>query len=323
MVKVSVIIPTYNRAKYIRRALESVLAQTYQDYEIIVVDDGSMDNTREILAEFEGKIKYIVQKNQGSAAARNRGIQESKGEYIAFLDSDDIWIPEKLAEQVKILDTHEKIGIVYSRMPIINEKGERLGTKPAGVSGKNFKELLEVWGDLPTSTVMTRKVCFDKAGMFDTALMTMQDIDMWLRIARFYDLYEIEDKMLAHYFRHDGQITKSKIKVCEGRVKIYQKILNTFEDIPTALFIRRIAMHQYTLSKAYYNEKFYFKSFKSIIAAIKCYPFVGILFFGNNDNFLTRVFKFVKPYGFLMVCILRLCFAGLKNFVGGRQDKKL
>src|SRR5690349_3602213 len=109
MPKVSVIIPTYNRAQFIARAVDSVLEQTYKDFEIIVIDDGSSDNTQEILKAYEGKIRYVYQQNKGISAARNRGIQEAKGEYIAFLDSDDVWKPEKLSVQVAILDVNPHV----------------------------------------------------------------------------------------------------------------------------------------------------------------------------------------------------------------------
>ncbi len=308
MPKVSVIIPTHNRGRLIGRALESVFKQTYKDYEVIVVDDGSTDNTREVLAQFGNKIKYIAQPQQGSAAARNRGIRESMSEYVAFLDSDDFWIPEKLATQVEILDKHKNVGIVYSKMIMINEKGEQCGMKPSSVSGKNYQELLEIWGDLPTSTVMTRKDYFNKAGLFDQSLTTMQDIDMWLRIARFCDLYEVEDKMLAYYFRHDEQITKNRIKVYEGLIRLQQKILNNYEDVPAASFVKRIAMNQYTLSRTYYNEKFYPKSLQNALAAIGRYPLVGTLFFNHDDNIFMKLFKIIKPYGFLIVCSIRNLF---------------
>ncbi len=311
--KVSVIIPTHNREKYISRALESVLGQTFRDYEIIVVDDGSTDSTPDILKSFNGRIKYVCQRKQGSGAARNRGIQEAKGEYIAFLDSDDYWVPEKLEEQVKVLDAHKNVGIVYARMPIVNEKGERLGTKPAGVSGRNFKELLEVWGDIPTSTVLTRRECFDRAGMFDTTLITMQDIDMWLRIARHYDLHEIENKVLAYYFRHSGQITQNRVKVYLGLVNIYTKLLNTYDDIPKELMIRRIASNQYTLSREYYFEGMYADSLKNVAGAIKRHPLVGAFFINKDDAFPTKILKLIKPYGFLAVCFLKNLSTGFKT----------
>ena len=315
MPKVSVIIPTYNRASLLPRALESVLRQTFRDSEVIVVDDGSTDHTQTVMRRFDGKVKYVRQNNQGSAAARNRGIQESSGEYIAFLDSDDYWVPEKLEEQVKILDTYKNVGIVYARMPIINEKGEKIGMKPAGISGKNFKELLEVWGDLPTSTVMTRRVCFEKAGMFDTSLVTMQDIDMWLRIARFYELYEIEGKVLAYYCRHDNQATSDKIKVYGGLVRIYTKIFNNFADAPREIMIKRIALNQYMLSRSYYDKHLYTEALRNLIATLIRYPHVGVIFFAQNDAFGTRILKIIKPYLYLGICSVKAAGQSIKNFL--------
>lgn len=305
MPRVSVIIPTYNRASLLPRALESVFNQTFRDFELIVVDDGSTDATPDVLKRFNGKIKYIRQENQGTAAARNRGIQESQGEYIAFLDSDDYWVPEKLEEQVKVLDAHKNIGIVYARMPIINEKGERVGTKPAGVSGKNFKELIEYWGDLPNSTVMTRRECFDKAGLFDTSLETMQDIDMWLRIARFYELYEIENKVLAYYYRHDNQITRNRLKVYRGRVAIFKKILNTSQERLPDAFLRRLSVEQYVLSRIYYSQGDYFKAWANVKETFSRFPLMGRLFIEPRDSLLTKIVKSIKPFGYLVLCSLR------------------
>jgi glycosyltransferase involved in cell wall biosynthesis len=307
MPKVSVIIPTYNRVEYIARAIDSVLNQTYQDFEIIVIDDGSTDQTKEKLIPYKDKIKYVYQENGGISEARNRGIQESTGKYLAFLDSDDWWLSEKLAEQVNILDTHPTVGIVYSRMPIINEKGETIGMKPSGVSGKNFKELIEVWGDLPTSTVMTRKECFDKTGLFDKFLPPMEDIDMWLRISRFYDLYEIEGKILACYFRHDTQVTANPIKVYEGLIKIYKKILNNYDDVPRQILLKRIVEKHYLVSRVYYNQQMYTASLKNLWKAISQDPLVGKLFFYEKDRALSKMLKIIKPYGFLGICFLKLC----------------
>ena len=308
MPKVSVIIPTYNRELLIARAIDSVLAQTYRDFEIIVVDDGSRDNTRNLLAAYTGKIKYVYQDNQGISAARNLGIRETSGKYIAFLDSDDYWTPEKLELQVDILDKHDHVGIVYGRMPIINKKGDILGMKPNGVSGKNFQELLRVWGDLPTSSVMTRRECFDRLGFFDKTLPPMEDIDMWLRIARHYDLHEIEGKTLAYYWRHEEQITRDPVKVYSGLVKIYTKILENYDDIPRGLIIRKLVSNQYTLSRNYYFKKHYTQALKNIAAVLVRYPLAGSLFFICGDNLFQKCVKLIKPYGFLIVCLLRSFF---------------
>lgn len=305
MPKVSVIIPTYNRASLIPRALDSVLSQTFKDYEIVVIDDGSVDNTQEVIKPYWDRIKYVRQKNGGISAARNRGIQESTGKYIAFLDSDDYWAPEKLEIQAGILDQNPKIGIVYVRMPIVNEHGQILGMKPNGVSGKNFQELLRVWGDLPTSSVMTRRECFDRLGMFDENLPPMEDIDMWIRIAHDYELHEIEGKTLAYYWRHDHQITQDLIKVYSGLVKVHDKILRTFKDIPRELITQKLVKNQYTLSRVYYSKQKMKEAFVNLSQSIARYPLVGALFIENTDNFLQKLFKIIKPYGYYCVCSIK------------------
>ncbi|MBF0503854.1 MAG: glycosyltransferase [Candidatus Omnitrophica bacterium] len=303
--KVSVIIPTYNRGQYITQAIESVLSQTFLDYEIIVIDDGSTDNTQEILKKYKNEIKSIRHENQGISKTRNSAINQSCGEYLAFLDSDDYWTSEKLAQQVKVLDSHPNVGIVYARMPIINEKGEKIGMKPAGVSGKNFKELLEVWGDLPTSSIMVRRDCFTKAGLFDVSLDTMEDIDMWIRIAQFYDLYEIENKVLAYYRRHDEQITKNKAKVYGGLVKIFTKIYNTYPQAPKVLMIKRIVENQYLLAKEYYIAKDYKNASSLALKAIAQYPLVGLLFTNKKDHFSDKLIKIIKPYALIIISFLK------------------
>lgn len=313
MAKVSVIIPTFNRVKFIQRALDSVFAQTYKDYEIVVIDDGSTDGTGKAMEAHKGRIKYFYQKNNGISAARNRGIEESAGEYIAFLDSDDWWAPDKLREQVRVLDADPKIGLVYGRMPIMDPKGRQIGLKPQGVSGKNFRQLLEFWGDLPTSTVMTRRECFKKAGLFDLNLVSMEDIDMWLRIARFYDLYEIEGRSLAYYQRHEEQSTKNPVIVYEGLVEIYKKILNHYPEAPADLMVRRIAKTQYTLSRIYFDQKDFSRSFDNLRQVLARYPLVGTLFFEPKDTIVAKTMKFSKPYVFWALCSLRKSYDGLRS----------
>lgn len=322
MPKVSVIIPTYNREKLIGRAIESVLAQTHPAYEIIVVDDGSTDGTKSALAPFNGKIKYVHQANAGIAGARNRGIQESGGEYIAFLDSDDYWAPEKLAEQVRVLDACPKVGIVFAPMPIVNEKGETLGRKPAGATGKNLRELLEFWGDLPTSTVMTRRECFKKAGVFDPALPPMEDFDMWLRIARYYDLYEIEGKVLAYYYRHSEQATSSKLKVYDGLVKIYTKALKNFPEAPRELMLKRISSNQYTLSRIYFDDGRCREAFTNVLEALGRDPLVGLSFAQEKEGWHGKVFKVLKTYAYVVICGVRCIFAPFagRKSQGARQE---
>lgn len=191
MPKVSVVIPTYNRAKYICEAIDSVLAQTYKDHEIIVIDDGSTDNTKELLNKYETKIKYIYQENKGISAARNAGIKVAKGEYIAFLDSDDLWLSEKLKVQVKALEENKEIGLVYSSMSRIDSSGKFWGMCPSTPAGDNCYDLLISESHYPTPTILVRKECFEKAGLFDETMKGIEDLDWCYRIIKFYKPYYI------------------------------------------------------------------------------------------------------------------------------------
>ena len=310
MAKVSVIIPTYNRSKYIRRAIDSVLKQTFTDYEIIVIDDGSTDNTGEILRGYGERVSYIRQSNQGISASRNRGIGIAKGKYIAFLDSDDEWVPEKLALQVKLLDNDERLGLVCSRMVILNEQGDQCGMKPQKRTGKNFRELVEIGGDLPTSTIMTRKECFDKVGVFDKDLPPMEDFEMWVRIASQYDVYTIPDKILAYYYRHGHQITSDKTLVYEATVKLDKAILDRYRhvpDFPIKTVVHKIAFTEYVLSRIYYSDRQYRNAFSVLFDAIKKCPFIGVKFFEKSDTVAQKLIKFFKPYGYFFVCLIHRC----------------
>lgn len=203
---VSIIIPAYNAEKYIRESVESALAQTYPNVEVIVIDDGSKDGTKKILEPYgaAGKIVYVYQENKGLAASRNAGIRAAKGEYVAFLDADDIFLPEKVAEQVRALEASPDFGVCYSDLlhftdPPVGEKSSEFFhhtyTYP---SGNIFGELLKRQFINPL-TVMARRVVFQKYGMFDESLRRSEDWDLWLRFARAGVRFLYLDKPLAQY----------------------------------------------------------------------------------------------------------------------------
>src|SRR3990172_7360951 len=183
MPKVSVIIPTYNREKYIVETLQSVFEQTFTDYEVIVIDDGSTDNTSVVLKPYLDRIVYIRKPNGGQGSARNVGIKKAKGEYIAFLDSDDLWLPEKLEIQVRYLDGHPEAGLVFTDMVIFcqDESGMHQELKEIHYRGGDisFRTLLK-WNFVPNLTVMARQSCINTAGLFDESrdLIGIEDYDM-------------------------------------------------------------------------------------------------------------------------------------------------
>lgn len=184
---VTVIIPTFNREKYIGETIQSVLDQTLNDFEIIIIDDGSTDGTKAVVCSFsDDRIHYIYQSNRGRSAARNHALNIARGRYITFLDSDDVYLPKKLQLQVDFLDTHPEFGMVYTSAYCMDEAGDLLNdTYIATVSGQIYKDIafyVPVTITLPT--VMVRREVFDKTGGFDEKMDRFEDTDMWRRIAR-------------------------------------------------------------------------------------------------------------------------------------------
>lgn len=187
MPRVSVIIPTYNRAHLVGEAIQSLFNQTYRDFEIIVVDNGSADNTREVLSRYGERIRYLFQQNAGPAAARNTGIRASTGEMLAFLDDDDTVSPTKLAHQVAYLDARPDIAVVYTGWQIIGADGTTLLREVRPVwQGEILKDLLLEEYLFPIHSILIRRECFDRVGLFDETLPTSEEVDLWYRLARIY-----------------------------------------------------------------------------------------------------------------------------------------
>lgn len=218
MPAVSVIIPVYNRERRIGRAIESVISQTYQDVEILVIDDGSIDGTPRVLAGFGDQIVYLRQENRGPYAARNVGVVRASGEYIAFLDSDDIWYPPKLEKQVAILRREPEVGLVYTNGYWVDEpsdgrSGEArrlLSDIHALHSGDVFRDLIRN-NFVGTSSVVVRRACFLESGGFDETVPLAADYYKWLQIAREHALAAIEEPLLE-YRVHDDNISRDRIR---------------------------------------------------------------------------------------------------------------
>lgn len=243
---VSVIIPTYNTAKYIGHTIDSVLGQNYKDYEIIVVDDGSTDNTKEVLEPYMEQIRYIRQKNSGRAGARNTGIRAARGKYIAFLDSDDLWTSGKLAKQVDIMEGNEKIDFLFGDKQRFSDDGtiiissmfkqhhydETFFGDPLYVRDA-YKKLLET-NFIPTGTVIMRRECFDRSGLFDETIYT-EDYEFWLRIALFNklaystELWELERDREGSGSKNLTAVYLSNISILEKHEKDFGEVLGELQ----------------------------------------------------------------------------------------------
>jgi glycosyltransferase involved in cell wall biosynthesis len=230
---VSVVIPTHDRADLVLEAVNSVLVQDYTDYEIIVVDDGSSDETEHVLSRLiqNGIIRYYYQNNQGEAAARNFGIIMSKGEFVAFLDSDDLFEPKKLGRQVEYLRAHPEVGLVHSSFVKFNNLGQDLGHRNTSwFSGYVYPQILLYWTTLmAVDTVIVPRKVFDDIGLFDIALKMGTDLDMWRRIARRYPFGFI-NQSLARIRVHEGNVSGDRISATDGFVQYLEK---AFSDDPS------------------------------------------------------------------------------------------
>ena len=231
MTKVTVIIPVYNSSRYMSEAINSVLTQTYKDFEIVVVDDGSTDNSKEIVGQFIEKypeeIRYIYQKNKGIAGARNTGIRNANGEFMALLDADDKWYPKRLEEGIKIIESSADIGLVHADSIRISEEGRPLPTPKRDkkyLSGYIFNNLFLRKADIHSLTVLFKKECCENVGLFDENPICMgcDDRDLWLRIAKKYRI-EYIDKILAQHRVHQNNYSKNLEKMFEARVYVLDK----------------------------------------------------------------------------------------------------
>ena len=205
---VSVIIPTYNRAWIVRDAIDSVLGQTYADFELIVVDDGSTDRTPQILDAYGDRLRVIRQANQGVSAARNRGIGESSGPLIALLDSDDIWLPKKLAVQVDFFKRNPA-ALICQTEEIWIRNGLRVnpGKRHRKPSGMIFERSLELCLVSP-SAVMVRRELFEKVGLFDESLPACEDYDLWLRVGCRFSVHLIDKPLTIKRGGHEDQLSR-------------------------------------------------------------------------------------------------------------------
>jgi glycosyltransferase involved in cell wall biosynthesis len=223
--RVSIIIPTHNRKTFVREAVDSVLAQTYNDYELIVVDDGSTDGTGDDLKEYGESLHYLYQANQGVSAARNSGLALAQGEFIAFLDSDDLWLPRKLVVQVAFMDQHPQAQICYTDELWIR-RGVRVNPKKRHTkhSGEIYPRCLPLCIISPSSALMRRGLV-EKVGAFDPELPVCEDYDLWLRVAARFPVFFIPQRLIVKRGGHPDQLSRQEWGNDRYRVRALAKIL--------------------------------------------------------------------------------------------------
>lgn len=235
---ISVIIPSYNNAQYVVAAVQSALAQTYSPVEVIVVDDGSTDDTRARLAAWDGRVRYDYQANGGVSKARNRGIAHARGDLIAFLDADDQWLPEKLNKQWECLAASPDAALVHTDTFQWNDTtGERVrvACHRERFSGSCYTEFFR-HNRINTSSVMVTRRCLERTGVFDEAIRgpSAEDMDLWLRIARDHQIAYVNEPLVL-YRHHAGMGTLNQHRMTEDEFYVLDKALTTDPALWTAL----------------------------------------------------------------------------------------
>ena len=224
MMKVSVVIPTYNRAAFLVEAIDSVLAQTWKPMEIIVVDDGSTDGTREALGRYGDRVRYFYKENGGPSSARNLGIKKARGTYVAFLDSDDVWEPEKLRIQMDFMREHPEIKFVCTDSSLIGSRKSRERKLRKDSMGHLFP-ILYSNSFIRTSTALMAKDCFGEIGYFNGEFEPAEDYDLWFRGAKRYAIAYLS-QTLVRYRKHGENISRDKVTLRENAFKVLERHYN-------------------------------------------------------------------------------------------------
>ncbi len=289
--EISVVLPTYNRAHLVGRAIQSVLNQTHQDFEIIIVDDGSSDNTEEIVNNYtDVRIRYVRhQQNRGSGAARNTGIKLAKGEYIAFQDSDDEWLPQKLEMQIEAFKRASlEVGVIYTDMLRIKEDRiiEYWHSPRVAYEGLINPKVLDYQAvGIGIQSTLIKKECFIRIGFFDETLPRFIDLDLFIRLLKTYHFYHIK-KPLVKYWATEGISSNKKAEV----------------------IARKLLLEKY-FENAINNKSFVAKQYSLIGCALQLDGS-----FAEGRNYIIKAFK-TKPLNMKYLSILIVSSLNPKIFI--------
>jgi len=241
---ISIVIPSYNQAKYIAANLDSILNQTFHDFEVIFIDDGSTDNTADILKEYaqkDSRIKYVYQQNSERAVARTHGISLARGKYVCLVDSDDTWLPEKLEKQLQCMEANPEIVLCYASVNRIDSDGNKLKSaarQQEGYSGDVYKHLL-TRNFIPSVTPMLRRSVLEKVGAQVTEYIPYEDWDFWLRISLQGKFHHIKEP-LGNYRIHPSQSVQNvkASRIEEVTIKILDAKQNVFPEAYSLAYLR-------------------------------------------------------------------------------------
>jgi len=273
MPTISVVIPTYNRSDSLARCLNSVFSQTVTDLEVIVVDDCSTDDTEEVVNSFDN-IQYIRHdRNKGGSAARNTGIKAATGKYVAFLDSDDEWLPQKVEKQLKeFTRSPDSVGVVYTGLYFSRNGERRIGRIPEA-SGDIYEQQLMRDHVGPTSTVMVRRECFENVGMFDPKLPARQDYDMWLRLSEEYEFRNVREPLTVLYTNRTDRISSQYEQRIQADEVMLERVFNRVADFNSEKQKKILSKQYETTALFSYLSQQFTDARRYSMKSIKIHPF--------------------------------------------------
>jgi glycosyltransferase involved in cell wall biosynthesis len=244
---VSVIIPTYNMGQYLPQAVQSALAQSYANVEVQIVDDGSTDDTPSIVRQWDGhpRVRVHHQPNSGLSHARNQAVALSRGRFVALLDADDIWLPEKLSRQMPLFQGRPEVGVVYSDYERMDGEGHPLPKGPTHMHCGWISGPLLIENFVAASTTIVRRECFERHGGFDVALRTGEDYEMWLRLSVHYQFDFLAEPTLR-YRIWGGQMSKDYRARYATGIRIMRDFLANNPGAVELAVVRRAWAHTYT-----------------------------------------------------------------------------
>lgn len=286
--KVSVVLPTYNRSERLVKAVDSVLAQSYRNFELLIIDDGSTDNTKEVVDNInDDRIKYYYKENGGFASARNFGLKKVTGDYIAFLDSDDYYMADKLKKQVECLEANQDFDVCYANYLIVNDLGNNMKKRSIDYydmpKGLVIKEILRGRIALEAWNLLVRKKCFEEMPPFDETMEKWIGMEVVYRLAYKYKFYPIKEFLYGHVQHEDGRMTDFNIDRYTRNLK---KLVKGFEEKSgcTDRNIIRIIR-----ARGYFDSaKAYLRQDKSIAGFYK-----NMVLAFYNDPLNAKIFKFL------------------------------
>ena len=304
---VSVIVPAYNITKYIGDALDSIFAQTFTDYEVIVINDGSPDSEalERVLVPYLPRIVYLRQQNRGVSAARNTGILAARGELLAFLDGDDTWLPNYLQVQVSRIQADPTIDVLYPNVMIFGDSskaGEEFMTVFPSEGEVTFESLILQTCNVSNCSIARRQTLL-RAGLFDESLPSVEDFDLWLRIIKLGGRITYHRDVLACYRRRSGSLTADLIRLCEHILRVFAEVQQTIQLTPSERAIVNAQQeHYHAILKLHEGKRAFFSGDNA--GAISALTEAN-RFLRNRKTVLTLIMLRIAPRLLLLAYDLR------------------